>query len=132
MKQVGFRFCLSQRSVDLMYLHLNNLTEQLGLEDINVGNYTKLWIVVDNASGVLSATGETVFFDVPSDTLMIQHVFDFRKGNNTITVDINLAESILMYGEGDGAKYTLLPVLSELNVSCANGTQIRFRNNERL
>jgi len=108
------------------------LTEQLGLEDIPIGNYTKLWIVVDNATGVLSATSETIFFDVPSDMLKIQHLFDFRKGNNTITVDINLDESILMYGDGDEAKYKLLPVLSELNVSCANGTQIRFRNHERI
>ena len=131
--ETGWISFLSEPTVvDLMYLHLFNLTEQLGLEDINVGNYTKLWIVVDNASGVLSTTGETVFLCVPSDTLMIQYVFDFRKGNNTITVDINLDESILMYGEGDGTMYKLLPVLSELNVSCANGTQIRFRNNERI
>ncbi len=125
-------FLSELKTVDLMYLHLNNLTEQLGLEDIDVGNYTKLWIVVDNATGVLTATGETVFMDVPSDTLMIQHLFDFRKGNNTVTVEVNLDESILMYDDGDGATYKLLPVISELNVSCANGTQMRFRNNERI
>jgi len=125
-------FLSEPKIVDLMYLHLNNLTEQLGLKDIDVGNYTKLWIVVENASGVLSATAETVFLDVPSDTLMIQHLFDFRKGNNTVTVEVNLDESIIMCGDGDGATYKLLPVISELNVSCANGTQIRFRNNERI
>jgi hypothetical protein len=129
--ETGWISFLSEPTViDLMYLHMNNLTEQLGLEDIPIGNYTKLWIVVDNTTSVLSATGESVFFDVPSDTLKIQHLFDFRKGNNTITVDINLDESILIYG--DGAEYKLLPVLSELNVSCANGTQIRFRNHERI
>ncbi len=123
-------FLSGPKNVDLIELHMNNLTEQLGLEGITIGNYTKLWLVVENVTGVLSATGETVFFDVPSDTLKIQHLFDFREGNNTITVDINLDDSILVYGSG--AKYKLLPVLSELNVSCANGTQMRFRNHERI
>jgi hypothetical protein len=123
-------FLSEPKIVDLIYLHMNNLTDKLGLEDITTGNYTQLWIVVDNVTAVLSASGETVFFDVPSDTLKIQHLFDFREGNNTITVDINLDDSILIYGDGD--EYKLLPVLSELNVSCANGTQIRFRNHERI
>ena len=125
-------FLSESKTVDLMYLHLNNLTEPLGFEDLDVGNYTKLWIVVENATGVLSATGGTVFLDVPSDTLMIQHLFDFRKGNNTVTVEVNLEESILTYDDVAGATYKLLPVISELNVSCANGTQMHFRNNERI
>jgi hypothetical protein len=125
-------FLSETKSIDLMYLHMNNLTEQLGLEDIDVGNYSKLWIVVENASGVLSANGETIYFDVPSDTLKIQHLFDFQKGNNTITIEVNLDESILIYNTGDVTTYKLLPVISELNVTCANGTQMRFRNNERI
>ena len=116
--------------VDLIYLHMNNLTEQLGIGEIGIGNYTKLWIVVDNASGVLKETGETVFFDVPSDTLKIQHLFKFEEGNNTITVDIDLDNSIHEYGNGE--LYKLLPVISELNVSHSNGTTIRFRNRDRI
>ena len=123
-------FLSEPKTIDLMYLHLNNLTEQLSFRDINVENYTKLWIVVGNASGVLIATGETIFFDVPSSTLMIQHLFDFRKGNNTVTVEINLDESILPYN--NRTAYRLLPVINELNVTCSNGTQMLFRNNERI
>ncbi|MCU0851290.1 MAG: PKD domain-containing protein [Candidatus Thermoplasmatota archaeon] len=125
-------FLSEPKIIDLMYLHRNNLTEQLGLKNISIGNFTKLLVVVDNATGILSATGDTIFFETPSDTLMIQHMFDFRKGNNTITLDINLDDSILSYHDENGTQYKLLPVLSELNVSCANGTQILFRNHERI
>ena len=121
---------LDTTTVDLIYLHINNLTEQLGIGEIEIGNYTKLWIVVDNASGMLKSTGETVYFDVPSDTLKIQHLFKFEKGNNTITVDIDLDNSIHEYGNGE--LYKLLPVISELNVSHSNGTRIRFRNQEKI
>jgi len=130
--QTGWISFLSEpKIIDFMYLHLNNLTEQLGLENISTCNFTKLWIVIDNATGVLSTTGETIFFNIPSDTLKIQHTFDFRKGNNTITIDINLDDSLLIYNN-NGTEYNLLPVLSEFNVSCANGTQIHYRNHERI
>jgi hypothetical protein len=121
-------FLSEPKIIDLMYLHINNLTEQLGFKDIAIGNYTSLWILVDNATAVLSATGETVFFNVSSDALKIQHLFDFDKGNNTITVEINLDDSIHIFDN----EYKLIPVLSELNVNYSNGTQIRFRNNERI
>jgi PKD domain/Domain of unknown function (DUF4382) len=125
-------FLTVPKNIDLMYLHHNNLTEQLGLKNISIGNFTKLLVVVDNATGVLSETGEPIFFEISSDVLEIQHIFDFRKGNNTITLDINLDDSILIYSDGNGTQYKFIPVLGELNVSCANGTQIRFRNHERI
>lgn len=129
--ETGWNSFLSEpKIVDLINLHINNLTEQLGLKQINIGNYTNLWIVIDNVTAILSATGETVFFEIPSDTLKIQHLFNFQKGNNTITIDIDLNDSILIYGDGDN--YKLLPVISEINISYSNGTQIRFRNNERI
>jgi len=121
---------LNVTTVDLLYLHMNNLTETLGIGEINVGNYTKLWIVIDTATGVLQDTNETVYFEVPSGTLKIQQLFKLEEGNNTFTVDIDLENSILVYGGGE--KYTLLPVISELNVSYANGTKVRFRNHERI
>jgi len=79
---------------------------------------------------VLKETGETVYFDVPSDTLKIRRLFKFEKGNNTITVDIDLDNSIHEYGNGE--LYKLLPVIGELNVSHSNGATIRFRNQERI
>ncbi len=81
---------MDNTTVDLLYLHINNLTEQLGIAEIEIGNYTKLWIVVENATGVLKATNETINFEVPSGTLKIQQLFKLQEGDNTITVDINL------------------------------------------
>lgn len=121
-------FLSEPKIIDLMYIHINNLTEQLGNKEISVGNYTSLWITVDNVTAVLSATDEKKFFDVPSNTLKIQNLFDFQKGNNTITAEINLDDSIYIYDN----EYKFIPVISELNVSYSNGTQIRFRNHERI
>ncbi len=121
---------LNVTTVDLLYLHMNNLTETLGIGEIEVGNYSKLWIVIDNATGVLKTTNETVYFQVPSGILKIQQLFKLEEGNNTFTVDIDLENSIHVYGGGES--YKLLPVISELNVSHANGTKIRFRNHERI
>lgn len=118
------------KTVDLIYLHLNNLTEQLGIEEIEIGNYTKLWIVVDNATGVLKATNETIYFDVPSGTLKIQQLFDFREGNNTITVDIDLDNSVVELGHGEA--YKLLPVIGALRIQYENGTLLRIRDRDRL
>ncbi|UCF13356.1 MAG: DUF4382 domain-containing protein [Thermoplasmatales archaeon] len=98
----------NQTTVDLIYLHINNLTEQLGIAEIETGNYTKLWIIVENATGVLKATNETIYFDVPSGILKIQQLFKLQEGNNTITVDIDLNNSILVRGE----MYKILPVIS--------------------
>lgn len=121
---------LTTTTVDLLYLHMNNLTETLGIGEIKVGNYSKLWIVIDNATGVLRDTNETVYFEIPSGILKIQQLFKLEEGNNTFTVDIDLENSIHVYGGGE--KYKLLPVISELNVSYANGTKVRFRNHERI
>ena len=115
-------------TIDLLYLHMNNLTQQLGLTEVDIGNYSKLWIVVDNASGVLKDTNETVYFDVPSGTLKIQHLFVLQEGNNTIIVDIDLDNSVFSRGD----MYKLLPVISSLNVSYANGTQIHIRDRDRI
>ena len=123
---------LETTTVDLIELHMNNLEEKLGSDEIETGNYSKLWIVVDNATGVLNETGETVYFKVPSDTLKIQHLFDIRQGNNTnkITVEIDLNNSIVNPGHSD--KYILLPVISALRVKHANGTTAQIRDKNKL
>lgn len=118
----------NKTTVDLIYLHMNNLTEQLGIGEIEVGNYTKLWIVVDNATGVLKETNETVYFDIPSGTLKVQHLFDLREGNNTITVEIDLDNSVLVRGE----VYKLLPVISGLDIDHANGSKVRIRGRDKI
>ena len=126
--ETGWESIEANRTIDLLYLHENNLSEQLGLEEIAVANYTKLWLVVDNATGVLADTGETVYFEVPSGTLKIQHLFALQEGNTSITLDIDLGNSIFALGD----MYKLLPVISGLNVSYANGTQIHIRDRDRI
>ena len=115
---------MDNTTVDLLYLHINNLTEQLGIGEIEIGNYTKLWIIVENATGVLKATNETIYFDVPSGTLKIQQLFKLQEGNNTITVDINLDNSILIHGD----KYKILPVISRIQHHHKN--KLKFSEDE--
>lgn len=127
--ETGWQSILSEpKIVDLIYLHVNNITEQLGLEEINIGNYTKLWIVVDNATGVLKSTNETVVFEVPSNTLKIQQLFKLDEGNNTITIDIDLENSILVRGD----KYKILPVISGIDTDYANGSKVRIRDKNKI
>jgi len=121
---------MNQTTVDLIYLHINNLTEQLGIAEVEIGNYTKLWIVIDNVTGVLKATNETINFDVPSGILKIQQLFRLQEGNNTITVDIDLNNSILKYGGGE--KYKLLPVISRLEHHHENKLQFREQNKSKI
>lgn len=118
------------KTVDLLYLHVNNLNESLGIAEINVGNYTKLWIVVDNATGVLNETNETINFTVPSNILKIQQLFKIDKGNNTIFIDIDLNNSILKYGGGE--EYKLLPVISRLSHRHEHQWKIREHNKSKL
>ena len=118
------------KTVDLLHLHMNNLTEQLGIAEIEVGDYTKLWINVSNATGVLKATNETIYFTIPSGMLKIQQLFKIQEGDNTITVDIDLNNSILKYGGGE--EYKLLPVISRLEHHHKNELQFREHNRSRI
>ena len=97
-----------------MYLNLNSLNETLGVAEIPVGNYSKLWINVTKAVGVLNSTGETVNITVPSGWLKIQqlHLFNITKGNHTITIDIDLESSIHTFHGGQ--EYKFIPVISKM------------------
>ena len=118
-------------TIDLMYLYKNNLTKSLGVAKLEIGNYTQLRISITNATGIKN-DGKIVYFNISSNILQIQHMFKFDEGNNTISVDMNLNNSIHAYEYEDGEHYRLQPVISELNVSYANGTMIRFRDRERI
>lgn len=101
-------------TVDLVYLNLTGLNETLGVAEIPVGNYTKLWINVTKAVGVLNSTGEEVNITVPSGWIKIQqlHLFNVTKGNHTITVDIDLEGSIHTFHGGE--EYKFIPVISRM------------------
>lgn len=119
----------TSKTVDLMYLHLNNLNESLGVTDLEVGNYSKLWIHVDKAVGVLNSTNEMVNITVPSGWLKIQqlHLFNITKGNNTITIDIDLEKSIHTFH--GGKEYKFIPVISGLEFK--HEKKLRFHENNK-
>ena len=100
-------------TIDLKDLHDRNVTSLISTLEIPLGNYTKLWINVTNATGVLNETGENITFSVPSGWLKIQQLhFNISKGNNNITVYINLNKSI-RYVKGLN-EYKLTPVISKI------------------
>lgn len=120
------------KTVDLISLNLSHITETLGVVEIEVGNYSKLWINVSSAIGVLNETKETVNITVPSGWLKIQqlHLFNISKGNNTITVDIDLENSIHKYSGGE--EYKFIPVISGIEHRHENKLQFREHNHSRI
>ncbi len=120
------------KTVDLISLNLSHINETLGVIEIEVGNYSKLWINVTSAIGVLNETKETVNISVPSGWLKIQqlHLFNIQKGNNTITVDIDLENSIHMFHGGE--EYKFIPVISSLEHRHENKLQFREHNKSEI
>jgi len=116
--------------VDLLALHIQGLNVTLGIANISIGNYTKLWLNITNATGKLTSTGEMINFSIPSQTLKIQQLFKLGDGENTITVDIDLNNSILKYGGGE--KYKLLPVISRLTHRHNNELKFKEKDKEKL
>jgi len=116
-------------TVDLLYLNLSNVNATLGVAEIEVGNYSKLWINVTNAVGVLNSTGAEVNISVPSGWLKIQqlHLFNITKGNHTITVDIDLESSIHTFHGGE--EYKFIPVISMLEHS--HEKELKFREHDQ-
>ena len=123
---------LGAKTVDLIYLNLSSINETLGVEEIEVGNYSKLWINVSSVTGVLNITGETVNITVPSGWLKIQqlHLFNIQKGNNTITVDINLEDSIHTFHGGE--EYKFIPVIGRIEHHHENNLQFREHNKSNI
>ena len=116
------------KTVDLVYLNLSNINASLGVAEIEIGNYSKLWINVSKAVGVLTSTDETVNISVPSGWLKIQqlHLFDIQKGNNTITIDIDLENSIHTFHGGE--EYKFIPVISRIEHH--HEKQLKFREHD--
>lgn len=115
------------RSLDLLNLHLNNITESLTSIDLSSGNYTKLWLVIDNATGILEGSTEEINISVPSDTLKIQQLFKLTEGTNDITLDIDLNASIHSYKGGEA--YKILPVLG--GIMHKHNNQLQFKEQDK-
>ena len=118
-----------EKTVDLIYLNLNSINATLGVAEVEVGNYSKLWINVSNCIGILNSTGEEVNITIPSGWLKIQqlHLFNITKGNHTITVDIDLESSIHTFHGGE--EYKFIPVISMLEHQ--HEKQLQFRENDK-
>jgi len=115
------------RTLDLLNLHLNNITESLTSIDLPSGNYTKLWLVIDNATGVLEGSTEEINITVPSNTLKIQQLFKLTEGTNDITLDIDLNASIHSYKGGEA--YKILPVLG--GIMHKHNNQLQFKEQDK-
>jgi len=120
------------KTVDLISLNLSNINETLGVAEIEVGNYSKLWINVSNVTGVLKETGETVNITVPSGWLKIQqlHLFNIQKGTNNITVDIDLENSIHTFHGGE--EYKFIPVISGIEHHHEKKSQFHEHNRSKI
>ena len=118
--------------VDLISLNLSNINETLGVAEIEVGNYSKLWINVSSVTGVLKETGETVNITVPSGWLKIQqlHLFNIQKGTNNITVDIDLENSIHTFHGGE--EYKFIPVISGIEHHHEKMSQFHEHNRSKI
>jgi len=108
-------FDMETKTIDMLYLHNNNVSEVLGVMNLTAGNYTKLWVIVDSATGVLNETGEEITFDVPSGDLKYQQSFEIKEGNTTIDVELDLGESVLYVPQGGVAKLKPTPGKMKIN-----------------
>jgi hypothetical protein len=120
------------KTVDLIALNLSHINETLGVAEIEAGNYSKLWINVSKCVGVLSSTGATVNITVPSGWLKIQqlHLFNFSKGNHTITIDIDLESSIHTFHGGE--EYKFIPVISSMNHQHEKKSKQHWKEHEEI
>ena len=102
---------VTQTSIDLA--SLVNVSELLASARVGPGKYTEIRLVVIAATGKM-LDGTTVVFSVPSGDVKAVTPFEIRSGTTTrLTVDINLARSIVANGSG----WTFTPVLGQITVA---------------
>lgn len=97
---------INDTRVDLTELQGENAT-LVGNASVPAGNYTGVFVHVENASGTLKASGERVDVKVPSGKLHVNSQFEVGGGEEVEFVfDMTVVET------GNG-KYILKPVVSE-------------------
>src|SRR5712692_2929248 len=100
-----------QSSIDLA--SLVNVSELLANARIGPGKYTEIRLVVIAATGRM-LDGTNVVFSVPSGDVKAVTPFEIRSGATTrLTVDVNLARSIVMNGTG----WTFTPVIGQITAA---------------
>ncbi len=86
-------------------------TQQIWRGNIPEGEYTKVIIYVDDVTGVLKATGETVEVKLPSQKLQISKPFQITSGTVTsFTYDLTVVST---GNQQSGIKYILKPQIGE-------------------
>lgn len=112
---------LTQRTVDLAAVQ--DVPQLLGNATLQAGTYTQLRIVVQSAQGVMT-NGTQVNFTVPSGELMTADAFNVSVGQTTsLTVDIDLARSIVDAGN----VWLFTPVLGSVQIGQADRDQVFVR-----
>jgi hypothetical protein len=102
---------LTERTIDLA--SVKNVPQLLGNANLKAGTYTQLRIVVQSAQGVM-VNGTKVNFTVPSGELKTADAFNITLGQTTsLTIDINLARSIVEAGN----TWIFTPVLGSVQIS---------------
>lgn len=103
---------LPLQSAQIDFLALGNLTRVLALDRVAPGAYSQVRIHVSSVSGVLSS-GAPVAMTVTGGTLMASTPFTLRGGaTTTVTLEIDLAQSIVQTGVG----WVFAPVLGPVEV----------------
>ncbi len=102
---------LTQRTMDLA--SLVNVSELLASAKFAPGKFTEIRLAVISASGVM-IDGSTHLFTVPSGDVKTTTPFEIVSGRTTtLTVDINLARSIVQ----SGSEWIFTPVLGRVTVT---------------
>jgi hypothetical protein len=85
--------------------------QEIWAGNVTEGRYTKVFIYVSEATGVLSETGEVIDIKLPSGKLQISKPFDVRSGEETTFVyDVTVVST----GQGQAAdRYNLKPQIGE-------------------
>lgn len=105
------RVNLSASMID--FAALGNLTKLLGMDRLPAGRYTQIRIIVSGASGTLVG-GASVSLVVPDGIVKTTTPFELaRGGTTTVTLDFDLARSVVL----NGGSWTFKPVLGPVVVS---------------
>jgi len=103
-----------ERTVDLVYLHESGMTELLGAGRLEPDGYTKVKLIVDEASAVRSETGELINLSLPSSEFVVDYPFEVRSdGFVNVIVYLDLVESIRQVDGGYEFVPALLKVVEE-------------------
>ncbi|MCD6468755.1 MAG: PKD domain-containing protein, partial [Thermoplasmata archaeon] len=113
-------------------IDLNNKEGSFGAKKINEGDYTKLSLTFEKATGVLKTGGTETPFEIPVSNLTIQQDIQPQKGNNHITIEFDLNESVFSKKSVliRITTYRFLPLVKGLELKYADGTTINLQGKE--